>query len=74
MDNQNEESPKQFHSDFSIDHILNRAGNSRISSEETKTSVNYPLDPYSWLQCTRYCPPKIPSEFYVKYLLINDSD
>ncbi|CAH0551398.1 unnamed protein product [Brassicogethes aeneus] len=48
------------HSDFSIDHILNRAGNSQNSDDEARTSVNYSLDPYSWLQCTRYCPPKIP--------------
>ncbi|XP_063922050.1 homeobox protein ceh-1 [Zophobas morio] len=53
-------------SDFSIEHILNRAGNSCSSSDtnlivsESSTSASLSLDAYTWLNCTRYCPPKIP--------------
>ncbi|XP_044265585.1 homeobox protein ceh-5-like [Tribolium madens] len=53
-------------SDFSIEHILNRAGSSSsgVSNldlcENTATNSAMSLDPYSWLQCTRYCPPKVP--------------
>ncbi|EFA07332.1 homeobox protein ceh-5 isoform X2 [Tribolium castaneum] len=56
----------QNHSDFSIEHILNRAGSSTSSvnnldlCENAATNSAMPLDPYSWLQCTRYCPPKVP--------------
>lgn len=106
-------------SDFTIEHILNRAGNSKLNSSTTCTSFakvntsvyNYlqlpPLPqlpqpqevenyattrrnihsytndkcyqeaqelndtfdsqnsglPFTWLQCTRYCPPKIPRKY-----------
>ncbi|CAH1365314.1 unnamed protein product, partial [Tenebrio molitor] len=57
------------HSDFSIEHILNKAGSSTSStsanftdtSHTSATNSTITLDPYSWLQCTRYCPPKLPS-------------
>ncbi|KAF7266747.1 hypothetical protein GWI33_019966 [Rhynchophorus ferrugineus] len=41
-------------SDFSIDHILNRAGNSSKKNPETM------VERYQWLDCSRYCPPRIP--------------
>ncbi|KAK9869310.1 hypothetical protein WA026_003061 [Henosepilachna vigintioctopunctata] len=53
-------------SNFSIDHILNKAGedNRRKNSENTDdslyTRVKFAFDQFSWLQCTRYCPPKLP--------------
>ena len=59
-------------SDFSIEHILNRAGNSCSSSDtnlivsESSTSASLSLDAYTWLNCTRYCPPKIPRKFFWK--------
>lgn len=64
-------------SDFSIDHILNRAGNrmqcdsninsniyrncSGFNGEESGFSRCTPM--FSWLQYTRYRPPKLPSEW-----------
>ncbi|CAG9766050.1 unnamed protein product [Ceutorhynchus assimilis] len=45
------------HSDFSIDHILNRAGSSYSNSEKTGDSDKAS---FQWLQCSRYCPPRIP--------------
>lgn len=48
-------------SDFSIDHILNRAGNSNERNVDSDKADNLK---YQWLQCSRYCPPRIPSEYY----------
>ncbi|XP_017781364.1 PREDICTED: homeobox protein MSX-2-like [Nicrophorus vespilloides] len=47
-------------SDFSIDHILHKAGTS--SQEYGTFDCGKPtvLQPFPWLQCTRYCPPKVP--------------
>lgn len=60
----------QNHSDFSIEHILTKAGTSTSEnhlnlSENVRNNSALPLDPYSWLQCTRYCPPKVPSTFII---------
>lgn len=54
---------------FSIEHILNRAGNQESSSNEQDecvvptNSLSLPCGVFPWLHCTRYCPPKIPSKF-----------
>lgn len=54
-------------SDFSIDHILNRAGNTPPIYKSEFNNLNSDIgsssrsDIYPWLQCTRYCPPKILS-------------
>ncbi|XP_060521973.1 brain-specific homeobox protein homolog [Cylas formicarius] len=53
----NEESVTK-HSDFSIEHILNRAGNN-ITRNEGDLRHN-PVESFHWLQCSRYCPPKVP--------------
>ncbi|XP_050509108.1 homeobox protein ceh-1-like [Diabrotica virgifera virgifera] len=48
------------HSDFSINHILNKAGvNLEHNTSPNRDGVN-DLNTYSWLQCTRFCPPKVP--------------
>lgn len=64
----------QNHSDFSIDHILNKAGSSsssvNTSSQNLPTSSDFTLDHYSWLHCTRYCPPKVSSEFFLSIIFI----
>lgn len=60
MDDTGSTTPRK--SDFTIEHILNRAGvRENFVNNETVPTVMFP-----WLQCTRYCPPKIPSEFYNK--------
>jgi hypothetical protein len=54
-------------SDFSIDHILNRAGeqndrflrNSDISFENLQ-QMDQPI--FDWIYYTRYRPPKLPSK------------
>ncbi|KAG5876735.1 hypothetical protein JTB14_028609 [Gonioctena quinquepunctata] len=49
-------------SDFSIDHILNKAGcenKKEANAEENPESDNI-SNAFSWLQCTRFCPPKVP--------------
>ncbi|KAI4467542.1 homeobox protein msx [Holotrichia oblita] len=50
---------------FSIEHILNKAGNQepptkteQETGDLTTGSLSY--IPFPWLHCTRYCPPKIP--------------
>lgn len=48
-------SPK---SDFSIEHILTRAGVKKETSPPC-----FPAE-LTWLSCTRYCPPKLPSKFF----------
>ncbi|KAL3285757.1 hypothetical protein HHI36_000283 [Cryptolaemus montrouzieri] len=60
-----EPSTSSNYSNFSIDHILNNAGEkykeSSVNFKETMYSdIRFSLDTFSWLQCTRYCPPKIP--------------
>lgn len=73
-------------SDFSIDHILNRAGNRNNkcdnlimnknllyhnyntesnSSDESNSYPNNFTPMFSWLQYTRYRPPKLPSKVFV---------
>ncbi|KAL1513167.1 hypothetical protein ABEB36_002615 [Hypothenemus hampei] len=43
-------------SDFSIDHILNRAGSSTGDTNVfSESNVKF-----HWLQCSRYCPPRVP--------------
>ncbi|ENN70661.1 hypothetical protein YQE_12606, partial [Dendroctonus ponderosae] len=39
-----------------IDHILNRAG----TSENSKTCDDTSGVKFRWLQCSRYCPPRVP--------------
>lgn len=46
-------------SDFSIDHILNRAGSRERSKSDFLNERDVSM-PFPWLQCTRYSPPKIP--------------
>lgn len=61
-------------SNFSIDHILNKAGenisNCCAISETNVLEENFPnkfsrelLPMFSWLQYTRYRPPKLTSKF-----------
>ncbi|KAF5275191.1 hypothetical protein FQR65_LT04223 [Abscondita terminalis] len=51
-------SEKKSKFSFSIDHILNEAGS---SSNQNHFSNHGEINatPFPWLQCTRYCPPKI---------------
>lgn len=64
--------PKTTSSDFTIEHILNRAGSTtnNILSCKYEGTENSAVSvvPFPWVHCTRYCPPKIPS----KYLLSTD--
>lgn len=66
---ENDGAAAKNHSDFSIDHILNRAGSSGNTVNDDSNNCESPSsneeNSFSWLQCTRFCPPKIPS----KYLL-----
>ncbi|ERL92350.1 hypothetical protein D910_09665 [Dendroctonus ponderosae] len=41
-----------------IDHILNRAG----TSENSKTCDDTSGVKFRWLQCSRYCPPRVPKQ------------
>lgn len=50
-------------SDFSIEHILNRAGVKEESRSDFLGNESNVLVPFPWLQCTRYSPPKIPRKF-----------
>lgn len=50
-------------SDFSIDHILNRAG----PSENPKICDDASEVKFRWLQCSRYCPPRVPSKFFYSF-------
>lgn len=71
---------KSVKTNFTIEHILNCAGeqlpntshSSSTNEEETCETVPF-LDPYSWLQCTRYCPPKIPSKIQYNLQLNGDN-
>lgn len=60
------ETLQKNHSDFSIEHILNYAGNKfthqQLSSVDSQTTGDGST--FSWLQCTRFCPPKIPRKFW----------
>ncbi|CAG9860354.1 unnamed protein product [Phyllotreta striolata] len=57
---ENNEVGSKNHSDFSIDHILNRAGSSsRYTNDESENKFKIEEN-FTWLQCTRFCPPKIP--------------
>lgn len=53
-------------SDFTIDHILNRAGRNRSCGGNSGGSGGgermLGVAALPWLQCTRYCPPRIPSK------------
>lgn len=53
-------------SDFTIEHILHRAGERKEGEGRKEGSLRgdgfAPAAPFPWLQCTRYCPPKIPSK------------
>lgn len=55
----NDDNNSSKRSDFSIDHILNRAGNSNERNVDSDKVDNLK---FQWLQCSRYCPPRIPSE------------
>lgn len=55
----NDDANSSKRSDFSIDHILNRAGNSNERNVDSDKVDNLK---FQWLQCSRYCPPRIPSE------------
>lgn len=57
---------KPVKTNFTIEHILNCAGGEKkhdgnVPSTSSQTVPFY--DPYSWLQCTRYCPPKVPRNY-----------
>lgn len=65
-------------SDFSIDHILNRAGNVNLRCDTIRPRINLSdecnefkhnftnecLPMFSWLNYTRYKPPKFSSKFF----------
>ncbi|KAB0804017.1 hypothetical protein PPYR_00987 [Photinus pyralis] len=51
-DDEKSEQDQKKKFNFSIDHILNRAGCS-VNQELTNAT------PFTWMQCTRYCPPKL---------------
>lgn len=63
------------HSDFSIEHILNHAGNRTADKqrEDVQPNENQSTPTFSWLQCTRFCPPKIASKLknYIDFFYIN---
>lgn len=59
--NEKEQARSKF--DFSIEHILKRAGNP-IGEKKTSESSHDSFVPFPWLHCTRYCPPKIPREYF----------
>ncbi|KAF5292918.1 hypothetical protein FQA39_LY13798 [Lamprigera yunnana] len=51
-------SDKKSKVNFSIDHILNQAGTSK-NQESFEENSSTKIGVFPWLQCTRYCPPKI---------------
>lgn len=78
MDNQIkvEELTNLKQSDFSIDHILNRAGAGITNSPEkyiqcpsyyNKNLNKFNSPSLDWLQYTRYHPPKLPSKFFLLF-------
>lgn len=62
------------HSDFSIEHILNYAGNNiahqTFCSQGDQRTENESTT-FSWLQCTRFCPPKIPRKLKIHYIILS---
>ncbi|CAH1117223.1 unnamed protein product [Phaedon cochleariae] len=57
-----EDSNSRSLSDFSIEHILNRAGGER-KNEDVQGEHSGRVDvsgAFDWLQCSRFCPPKVP--------------
>lgn len=65
-------------SDFSIDHILNRAGAGISNSPEkyiqcpsfyNKNLNKFNSPSLDWLHYTRYHPPKLPSKFFCYYFI-----
>lgn len=62
-----DEITERNHSDFTIEHILKHAGNKfteQSSSSQEEQHYQGQSNGFSWLHCTRFCPPKIPSELY----------
>lgn len=58
-------------SDFTIEHILNKAGEKKCGVRKINDfGDNNPVVSLPWLQCTRYCPPKIPSKLYIFLLFL----
>lgn len=53
---------------FSIDHILNVAGEKQ--AEENYLQTDSDDKRFEWLNCTRYKPPKLPSKSK-KFLYLN---
>lgn len=47
---------------FTIDHILNVAGEKHTKESLKSTSEVAKEEKFEWLTCTRYSPPKLPSK------------
>lgn len=51
------------HSDFTIEHILKHAGSKDISKSSDSVERSEAEDAhFTWLNCTRFCPPRVPSK------------
>lgn len=65
---QKEDISSRSHSDFSIEHILNYAGGKcsekNFTSDDDKKIIGQSTT-FSWLRCSRFCPPKVPRKFYL---------
>ncbi|XP_074035742.1 homeobox protein MSX-3 [Leptinotarsa decemlineata] len=61
MENENDPTTRSL-SDFSIEHILNRAGGETQKEAKIDENSEDPKgsNPFSWLHCTRFCPPRVP--------------
>lgn len=46
---------------FSVDYILNRAGETNAENDTEKQNSLH----YDWLYCTRFKPPKLDSKYYI---------
>ncbi|KAK5648892.1 hypothetical protein RI129_003784 [Pyrocoelia pectoralis] len=57
-DDEKSEQNRKLKFNFSIDHILNRAGCSK-NEEPVLEQARCNITPFTWMQCTRYCPPKL---------------
>lgn len=64
--NRDENPEERKPSDFSIEHILTKAGENCApkSLQQNKNLDKAETIAFPWLHCTRYCPPKIPSTYF----------
>jgi len=51
---------------FSVDYILNKAGDTNIEDNNNYYTNQQTGQKYDWLYCTRFKPPKLDSKYQLK--------